>query len=185
MSYGEIWKKLSAIDVSEHIEKKGSLNYLSWAWAYGVMMEHYPEMTYTFDRKIYDDGTAEVICYITIGECMRMMWLPVLDYRNKPIQNPSSFDYNTAKMRALTKCISMFGLGHYIYAGQDLPQAVKMELEEPINSEQRDNLLTRIEDTGSDMDKFLKAFNVDELSQITVAQYKKAMQLLERKNANS
>ena len=26
-------------------------------------------------------------------------------------------------MRCLVKCLAMFGLGHYIYAGEDLPSA--------------------------------------------------------------
>lgn len=42
------WKKLSAINVSNHIEKKGQLSYLSWVWAWGTLMEHYPDSTYEF-----------------------------------------------------------------------------------------------------------------------------------------
>ena len=38
----EVWQTLSAVDVSDHIEKKGKLSYLSWAWAYGIMMETLP-----------------------------------------------------------------------------------------------------------------------------------------------
>ncbi len=49
------------------------------------------------------------------------MWLPVLDFKNKPIANPNAFDINTARMRCLVKCLAMFGLGHYIYAGEILP----------------------------------------------------------------
>jgi hypothetical protein len=49
------------------------------------------------------------------------MWLPVMDFRNKAVVNPSSVDINKAKMRCLTKCFSQFGLGHYIYAGDDTP----------------------------------------------------------------
>lgn len=185
MSYGEIWKKLSAIDVSEHTEKKNGLTYLSWAWAWGVMMEHYPDAQYHFTINKHDDGTAEVHCVLNIGNCVRTMDLPVLDYRNKPIVSPNAFNYNTTKMRCLVKTMAMFGLGHYIYAGEDLPQAVKMELEEPINGEQLKELAGLIEQTGSDLDKFLKAFKVEVLTQLTIAQYKKAMQLLEKKGANS
>lgn len=53
------------------------------------------------------------------------MWLPVIDHRNKAIQNPNSFDINKNKMRCLVKCLGMFGLGLYIYAGEDLPEAEK------------------------------------------------------------
>lgn len=182
MSYGEIWKKLSAIDVSEHTEKKNGLTYLSWAWAWGVMMEHYPDAQYHFTINKHDDGSAEVHCVLNIGNCVRTMDLPVMDFRNKPISNPSSVDYNKTKMRCLVKAMAMFGLGHYIYAGEDLPTMMKSET---ITDEQESNLINRLEDTGSDMEKFLKAFDVKELKELTVAQYKKAMQLLEKKSANS
>ena len=49
------------------------------------------------------------------------MWLPVINHQNKPIPKPTSFDVNTAKMRCLVKCLAMYGLGLYIYAGEDLP----------------------------------------------------------------
>ena len=45
-TYASVWKTLSAIDCSEKAEKKNGLTYLSWAWAWGILMEHYPEATY-------------------------------------------------------------------------------------------------------------------------------------------
>ena len=33
------------------------------------------------------------------------------------------FDINKTIMRCLTKNLAMFGLGHYIYAGEDLPES--------------------------------------------------------------
>lgn len=118
----EVWETLSKIDVSEHIEKKGNLSYLSWAWAWGILMKHYPDAKYTVHPiQNFSDGTVEVSVELTIADTTRFMWLPVLNHQNKPIANPNAFEINTAKMRCLTKCIAMFGLGHYIYAGEDLP----------------------------------------------------------------
>ena len=31
------WELLSKIDVSQHVEKKNNLTYLSWAWAWGIL----------------------------------------------------------------------------------------------------------------------------------------------------
>ena len=119
----EIWKTLSAIDCSAHTEKKQGMTYLSWAWAWGIMMEYYPECQYHFgDHEQLGDGTMLVNCAVTISGHTREMWLPVMTGGNKPVANPNSFQLNTAKMRCLTKCFGMFGLGHYIYAGEDLPQ---------------------------------------------------------------
>jgi hypothetical protein len=121
-----IWSNLSKVNVNEHTETKNGLTYLSWAWAYGIMMEHYPGMTYRFyPTEYHNDDSATVHCSVMIrsGEdhVVRSMWLPVMDFRNKAVVNPSSVDINKAKMRCLTKCFSQFGLGHYIYAGDDTP----------------------------------------------------------------
>jgi hypothetical protein len=124
----EIWQTLSKIDVSDKIEKKGNLSYLSWAWAWGTLMNHFPQANYSFfDDTIQPDGSVMVHCAVHIGDTTRCMWLPVLNYKNQAIVQPSTMDINTARMRCLTKCLAMFGLGHYIYAGEDLPEAVKEE----------------------------------------------------------
>ena len=124
----EIWQTLSSIDCSKHIEKKNNLSYLSWAWAWGMLMENYPEATFEFDTpQSQPDGTMMVFCTISIGEASRRMWLPVMDYKNKAIVNPDAFAINTANMRCLVKCMALFGLGLYIYAGEDLPLFVEPE----------------------------------------------------------
>ena len=43
LSYKDVWDTLSKIDCSDHIEKKMNLSYLSWAWAWGILMQHYPD----------------------------------------------------------------------------------------------------------------------------------------------
>jgi len=139
--YKQIWDELSVIDVSEHIEKKGNLSYLSWAWAYGELMKYYPNNSYSFTETKIDDGTMMIECAVVIADgeetAMRTMWLPVMDYKNKPISNPDAFAINTARMRCFVKCISMFGLGHYIYAGEDLPSNPEQEKAKRISKEQK------------------------------------------------
>ena len=133
VTYKEVWDTLSKIDVSDKSEKKGGLTYLSWAWAWGKLMEHYPQATFQFtlhekadgsmtDVLEYSDGSASVECVVRIDDLQRTMWLPVMDYKNSAIPNPNARAISDNKMRCLTKCIGMFGLGHYIYAGEDLPQ---------------------------------------------------------------
>lgn len=126
----QVWKTLSAIDVSKHVEKKGNLSYLSWAWAWGVLMEHYPDSQYCFEDPVYaPDNTCEIWCVLSIDngqdKLTRRMWLPVMDYKNNSIQNPTTRHINDTRMRCLTKCMAMCGLGHYIYAGEDLPEGAK------------------------------------------------------------
>ena len=130
-NFQEIWATLSKKDCTDKIEKKMNLSYLSWAWAWQVLMENYPNATYQFYENAdtgvpyvaMPDGSAEVRCRISIGSCVREMWLPVMDYRNNAVENPSARQVSDTKMRCLVKCLAMFGLGHYIYAGEDLPNA--------------------------------------------------------------
>jgi len=118
--YAEIWNTLSKIDVSKHVEKKNGLSYLSWAWAWGVLMDKYPDAQYDFNElEVHADATVTVHCVVLIKNCRRTMWLPVMDHRNNAIKNPDARKISDTKMRCLVKCLAMFGLGHYIYAGED------------------------------------------------------------------
>lgn len=117
-----VWNTLSRIDVGDKVERKGNLSYLSWAWAWGKTKELYPEAKYEVrDNVVYGDGTVEVWVTVQIEDVVHSMWLPVMDHRNNAIANPDSRKISDARMRCLTKCLAMFGLGHYIYAGEDLP----------------------------------------------------------------
>lgn len=124
------WDLLSAINVNDKTETKGTgkytLTYLSWAWAWGVLMEHFPESAYEIHQdRILPDESVMVSVTLTIKDgdeqFSRFMWLPVMDHLNKSIKNPTATDINKAIMRCLAKTIAMCGLGHYIYAGEDLP----------------------------------------------------------------
>ena len=46
----------------------------------------------------------------------------------KTVEAASMFDINKTIMRCLVKNIAMFGLGLYIYAGEDLPEALPEKL---------------------------------------------------------
>lgn len=132
MSYEQIWNALAAVDCSKHIEKKGNLSYLSWAWAWAELMKLFPAAQYEFKEPVtFQDGTVEIWCSVSIDECRRDMWLPVMDHRNNSIVKPSTRQVSDTRMRCLVKCLAMFGLGHYIYAGEDLPDpevaAMKVE----------------------------------------------------------
>ena len=180
MSYKEIWSKLSKIDCSAHIEKKNGLSYLSWAWAWGVLMENYPDAQYSFDApQVFPNGTQMVFCTVQIGECSRRMWLPVMDHRNKAIVDPDSFAVNTSMMRCLVKCLALYGLGHYIYAGEDLP-VVEAPL---ITDSQASELAGMIDELGERMDfaLFLRFFKISGLAEMKASDFAKAKAALEKR----
>jgi hypothetical protein len=117
---------LLKINVNEHTEKKNGLTYLSWAWAWAEALKADPQAT--FEVQMFDGsplmpvgGTYMVWVTVKMFEKPMTCMLPVLDYRNKPIPTPNSFDVNTSIMRCLVKAIALHGLGLYIYSGEDTP----------------------------------------------------------------
>lgn len=123
----------------------------AWAWgltrrlyptaSYTVREWLYPDgMTRPY---FYDPALGYLVeTSVTIeGETISMR-LPVMDSKNKAmkaepykycvtyggrtyeksVDAATMFDINTAIMRCLTKNLAMFGLGHYIYAGEDIPR---------------------------------------------------------------
>ncbi len=178
-----VWTTLSAIDVSKHIEKKGNLSYLSWAYAWGTLMTHYPNASYCyFEPNIDQNGTVEVEVELTVEDITRRMWLPVMDHRNKAIVNPTSRDVSDARMRCLVKCIALFGLGFSLYAGEDLPLAF---VDTPISEDQSAKLKGLLQATDSDVKKFCQVFKCKTVDELSVAQYDRAISMLEKKLENT
>lgn len=130
-----VFEVLNAIDCSEHIEKKNGLTYLSWAWAWQILKKHYPASVYTIYESAdglnyHTDGrTCWVKTGVTVEGIEHIEYLPVMDFRNASIlvDKVTSFDVNKAIQRSLTKAVARHGLGLYIYAGEDLPDAADDE----------------------------------------------------------
>lgn len=118
--------ELSRLDCSPGVEvKHGGLSYLSWSYAWHLLVSKYPDSTYYFGEPItLPDGTMMVRAGVTVQGLTHEMQLPVLDHRNKPLSQPNSFDYNSAQMRCLVKAIAMHGVGISLYLG-DVKQVVE------------------------------------------------------------
>lgn len=125
--------------------RKIKLNYLSWANAWKEVKKAYPDANYEirkFDNNlpyVFDPETGYMVfTSVTIEGQTHEMWLPVMDNNNQAmksepytitfksgksitIDSATMFDVNKTIMRCLTKNLAMFGLGLYIYAGEDLP----------------------------------------------------------------
>jgi hypothetical protein len=123
------YSDLRSINVGDHIEKKNGLSYLSWSWAVDVLLQNDSSATWEFPEPKYYGDTVMVYCDVTaFGKTMKMH-LPVMDLRNKAVVSPNTTDINKAMMRCLAKCIACFGIGLYIYSGEDLPTESQGELE--------------------------------------------------------
>lgn len=124
---------LLSLNVSDHIEKKGGLSYLSWAWAWAEVLKNDPAATWAVVTYDLPDGTrtpcmwigetAMVVTRVTIKGIERFCHLAVMDNKNNAVKNPDARKISDAIMRCMVKAIAMHGLGLYIYAGEDLPEA--------------------------------------------------------------
>lgn len=144
MEQKELFDKLYGTDVNNRTEKKNGLTYLSWAWAWAEFKKACPDATYEIVKQenglpyAYDQNTGYMV-YTRVTACgvTHEMWLPVMDaannamksepyevqtkYKTIDVKPATMFDINKTIMRCLTKNLAMFGLGLYIYAGEDLP----------------------------------------------------------------
>lgn len=105
------------------------------------------------------------------------------EYVEKSVERATMFDINTAIMRCLTKNIAMFGLGLYIYAGEDLPESESEKQEESMEQAQKklENMLiseikikaliARCEKESVDVGKIMKLYKVNSLAELTEKKY--------------
>lgn len=143
---------LNDLNINGHTELKKvegkELTYLSWPWAWAEVKKRYPDAHYTIwknaDGLPYteDEQTGYMVyTTVTIEGITHEMWLPVMNganramkrhpykyatkYGEKSVEAATMMDINKAIMRCLVKNLAMFGLGLYIYAGEDLPEVEK------------------------------------------------------------
>tara|TARA_R100001460_G_scaffold36444_1_gene69946 strand:+ start:2191 stop:2850 length:660 start_codon:yes stop_codon:yes gene_type:complete len=134
------FKELTAINVNEKVEKKGKYKYLSWAYAWAIIKDKYPNA----NRKVYESKTTELnyftdgkTGYVKVGVCLEgydnteeknalglehVDYLPIKGNNNQsiPLGNITSFSVNTSIQRSTAKAIGMHGLGLSLWAGEDL-----------------------------------------------------------------
>lgn len=216
----EVFDTLFAINVNDHTEKKktGSteLTYLSWAYAWAEVKKLYPQAQYEIEKfnglpYVYDPLTGYMVyTTVTIEGVTHEMWLPVMDGANKAMkaepyiyitgygqyqkektcEAATMFDINKTIMRCLVKNLAMFGLGLYIYAGEDLPEGEREEPAEPVkkaepkkqeryaeykadrlSDKEVENLRQELGRVGVNTEKLCAQYKVKKLEDLTPEQY--------------
>jgi len=134
------FEKLVAINVKSKVEKKGNLDYLSWAnaWAY-LKLQHSDAQRNVYESpetglNWYTDGvTGYVKVGVVVNNIEHIDYLPIKDFRQKSItvDKITSMDVNTAIQRATAKAIAMHGLGLSLYAGEDLIETTGQDIVAP------------------------------------------------------
>ena len=202
--------RLNAINVSEHIEKKGGFAYLSWPFA--VAQLRLADASAVWEVRRFDglpylptEAGVFVEVAVTVQGITLSQIHPVLDGRNRPILAPTSFDINTSIQRCLVKAIALHGLGLYIYAGEDLPQALieaandgaaptkppgvptpvaaRTYAAQTISPAQQANIQRLTLEVGTDVERVVAHFGVSGLKDIRVADYLRVVRSLEKRRA--
>lgn len=157
----EKFNQLSSLNVNDKTEKKNGLTYLSWSNAWLEFKKVYPTATYNVVKNpqtglpYFVDPAVGIMVFTEVEAdgLEYSMWLPVMDgankamkteaytyqvwnkttkqYENREVEAATMFDINKTIMRCLTKTLAMFGLGIYLYNGEDMPETVESSSEEP------------------------------------------------------
>ena len=127
-----IFKTLSDVSIAGKTERKGNLDYLSWASAWSLLKKHYPNA----QRVVYEDPhtglnfftdgrTAYVKVGIIVDGLEHIDYLPIMDYRNAaiPVDKITSFEVNKTIQRSTAKAIALHGLGLSLWIGEDVTDA--------------------------------------------------------------
>lgn len=163
------FQKLCAVDVREHVEKKGKFSYLSWAWAVQELGKIDPTATWEVIKHDNLPYLKTELGYfvevaVTVQGVKKSQIHPILDHNNRPHPKPTSFDVNTSIQRALVKAIALHGLGLYIYAGEDLPpgddterKIVEAKITPTAGAKERLTIdqITRIDDLAGEIRVFI------------------------------
>ena len=170
------FNELNNINVNGKTEQKNGLTYLSWAWAWGEVKKLFPDATYTIYENAsgwcyHTDGkTCWVKTGVTVNGIEHIEYLPVMDFKNRsiPFDNVTSFDVNKAIQRSLTKAVARHGLGLYIYAGEDLPEAEAEQATEQPKAEKskkaktpREQLIAKLYEKGIDVTAYAAEKGLD------------------------
>lgn len=199
----DVFNELFALNVNDKTENRNGLTYLSWSWALAEVMKRFPDMTYEIWRDeqgrpyIADEDLGYMVfTSVTIGGITKKMWLPVMDSNNKAMKkepytvktkyktinvaSATMFDVNKAIMRCLTKNLAMFGLGLYIYSGEDLPEDEKETMsakeavsEHKVNRDGATFLEELIKASGTDIEKFKAAYKINDLIELSYEDWDK------------
>lgn len=201
--------QLSALNVNDHVEKKGGFSYLSWPYAVSQLRLADPSATWEvrrFDGLPYlatDAGVFVEVAVTVQGVCLSQIH-PVLDSRNRPLMSPTAFDINTSIQRCLVKAIALHGLGLYIYAGEDLPGVEAANDAQPVEEApvaapqrrtakrqvQREGCISRAQQTqihrlavevGVPLQRLLDYYQIGSLADVPLEQFERVIRSLEKR----
>lgn len=130
-----------------------------------AMLNH--EYTYEVNRKKWDNNTRRYI----------------YEKETKTVAKASMFDINKTIMRCLVKNLSMFGLGLYIYSGEDLPEDLLKEDDKLTEKLATPNQIAMLKKTytGDNLEKLLKTNKLKKIEDISFEKADEIINKLKKK----
>jgi hypothetical protein len=159
------FKELTSINVKDKVEKKGRFDYLSWAYAWAIVKDKYPDSNRTVYESEHtglnyfsDGSTAYVKVGITIGGTEHIDYLPIMGHNNQSlsIDKITSFAVNKTIQRSTVKAIAMHGLGLSLWAGEDLAD-ISETAPRKVSATVKKTTLKKTHDKWNDVVNFVKA----------------------------
>lgn len=185
------------IEKKKSDDGKTELSYVSWAYAWSEAKKRFPSLNFEIHENpatglpLFGNGSLGyyVKTSVEINGTRHTLTLPVLDSKNKPMKDEAYsyetkfsgrktvapidiFAVNKAIMRCLVKTLAFFGVGIYVYAGEDLPESENpkitnkpLGLKERFSIEQaRDDkelkaVCAKLKEKGFDRAELIAAFN--------------------------
>ncbi len=182
-------------NINVKVKKKGdgdnALTYISWSEAWGQLLEQYPDATYevhenpaTFLPIYSGGGVAFVKVSVTVEGKTNTEYYPIMDFRKKAIPEDklNSNDVYNAIQRGLTKCIARFGLGLYIYEGEEYPPELaeeKKELEKrkPATKDAKTKFIALCKENNLDASAIVTEIGLEKGKSLTRGQLEEAIKV--------
>ncbi len=192
-----IYAKLSQVDMSNHIKSVQNQRFVSWSSQWGTLLKHYPEATFeVFENQVGDPFTVSIVgimvkVSVTIEGLTRTINYPVLNSSNKALKvepyeyetkrginkvaAATTFDINSSIVRALTKCIALFGLSLYVYQDELQPEI------ETVSSTQLQAITDKIKERGLSLKEVTEEWQLSKISHLYENNFEAFYKYLETK----
>ncbi len=188
--------KMLTVDVRKFVTTKQNQKYMSWVHAWQEFKRIYPDANY---KVIYSEfGIPYTVTPLGImvrtevtanGETLPMH-LPVMNnamksmkevsytYQTKngekQVEPATMMDVNKAIMRCLTKNIAMFGLGLFIYSGEDAPE------QETVDSSQLQAIVDKSKEKNLVISDICAAWQVEKLANIYASNFENIINWMDK-----
>lgn len=197
----EKFNQLTSLNLNDKTEQKNGLTYLSWSNAWLEFKKVYPTATYNVVKNpqtglpYFVDPAVGIMVFTEVEAdgLKYSMWLPVMDgankamkteaytyqvwnkttkqYENRKVEAASMCDINRCIMRCLTKNIAAYGLGIYIYAGQDIPEQMDNPTNDNLTQQNATPVKTRKRKSNDRYDGIRQAINAANSTQELMSLY--------------